>query len=255
MLILLSPAKTLNYDIQPQTETFSQPVFTGEAEILVNQLRKYSPAQLQKLMHINPDLASLNVQRYQDWRLPFSFENAKQALLVFKGEVYNGLKADTLSEDDLLFAQDHLRILSGLYGALRPLDLMQPYRLEMGTKMKVGRKKNLYDFWGDKITDHVMQCIQSSQQKILINLASNEYFKSLDVSKSDARVITPVFKDFKNGVYKFITVYGKNARGMLTRFILKNRLTDVEQIKLFDEAGYYYNDRLSQGDEWVFTRG
>ncbi len=255
MLILLSPAKTLNYDIQPQTETFSQPEYTAEAETLVNQLRKYSPAQLQKLMHINPDLASLNVQRYQDWHLPFDPDNAKQALLVFKGEVYNGLKADTLSEDDLLFAQDHLRILSGLYGALSPLDLMQPYRLEMGTKMKVGRKKDLYHFWGDKITHHVKQLLQSSQQKVLINLASNEYFKTIDTSKLDARVITPVFKDYKNGVYKFITVYGKNARGMLSRFIIKKRITDVENLKLFDEAGYYYNDRMSEGNEWVFTRG
>lgn len=255
MLILLSPAKTLNYDIQPQTETFSQPEYAKEAETLVNQLRKYSPAQLQKLMRINSDLASLNVQRYQNWHLPFDAENAKQALLVFKGEVYNGIKADTFSEDDLLFAQDRMRILSGLYGALRPLDLMQPYRLEMGTKMKVGRKKDLYHFWGDKITDHVRQLMQSMQQKVLVNLASNEYFKSIDTSKLDARVITPVFKDYKNGVYKFITVYGKNARGMLSRFIIKNRITDVENLKLFDEAGYYYNDRMSEGDQWVFTRG
>ncbi len=255
MVIIISPSKTLNFDIQPPTRIFSLPGFTKQAETLVEVLRDYSPARLQKLMNINADLAGLNVSRYADWHLPFTPDNAKQALLVFKGEVYNGLKAETLSEADLLYAQDHLRILSGLYGALRPLDLVQPYRLEVGTKLKVKSKKDLYDFWGNQITDHINQLLHATGQKYLINLASNEYFKMLDKKKIQAEIITPAFKDYKNGEYKFLTVYGKKARGMMVRFILKNRIEQAEKIKLFDDDGYYFNDRLSKGSNWVFTRG
>jgi len=255
MVIVISPAKTLNFDIQPQTEIFSQPDFTNESAGLIEVLRKYSPSRLQKLMSINSNLAQLNASRFMDWTLPFSPENAKQAILVFKGEVYNGLKADTLTESDLEYSQNHLRILSGLYGALRPLDLMQPYRLEMGTKLKVKTKKDLYQYWGLKLTEHVNALMESTNQKYLINLASNEYFKSLDPKKLKAEIITPTFKDYKNGTYKFLTVYGKKARGMMARFIIKNRIEEVEKLKLFEEDGYYYNDQLSQGNNWVFTRG
>ncbi|MFP4471928.1 MAG: YaaA family protein, partial [Bacteroidales bacterium] len=178
-----------------------------------------------------------------------------QALLVFKGEVFNGLKADSLTEDDLLYAQDHLRILSGFYGVLRPLDLMQPYRLEIGTNLKNKRGKNLYEFWGDKITKAIGEALDASGSRVLINLASNEYFKSIDTKKLDAEIITPAFKDSKDGTYKFITLYGKNARGMMTRFILKNRPEDAESLKLFDEDGYFYNEQLSKENKWVFTRG
>jgi len=255
MIVVISPAKTLNFDIHPQTEIFSQPDFTSEAAGLIEVLRKYSPPRLQKLMGINSNLAQINASRFMDWNLPFGPENAKQAILVFKGEVYNGLKAETLSESDLVYSQDHLRILSGLYGALRPLDLMQPYRLEMGTKLKVKGKEDLYQFWGSKLTGHINALIESASQKYLINLASNEYFKTLNPKTLKAEIISPTFKDYKNGTYKFITVYGKKARGMMVRFIIKNRIEEVEKLKLFDDDGYYYNHQLSEGNNWVFTRG
>jgi hypothetical protein len=255
MLIVISPAKTLNAEVNPQTTVFSQPDFMDEAADLVAVLRKYSPTKLQKLMRINPKLAEHNATRYLDWHRPFTPENATPALLTFKGEVYNGIKAETMRDEDLLFLQDRLRILSGMYGALRPLDLMQAYRLEMGTKLKVKRKKDLYHFWGSKITDHINKALANSDHKFVINLASNEYFNALDVRKIDAEIITPTFMDFSGGQYKFITVYGKKARGMMVRFIAQNRIEEVENLKLFDAEGYYYNDQLSEGNNWVFTRG
>lgn len=255
MIILLSPAKTLNFEIQPQTDNFSQPDFTSEAETIVNVLRKYSPARLQELMRINPKLAELNASRYLEWHLPFTPENAMQALLVFKGEVYNGLKAESLTEADLLFAQDHLRILSGLYGILRPLDLMQPYRLEMGANLKINRKKDLYHFWGNKLTAHLNELLEGTDQKFIINLASDEYFNAINPRKLNAKIIKPVFKDYSGGSYRFITVYGKKARGMMSRFIIQNRIVEAEKLKLFDEEGYFYNDQLTSGNTWVFTRG
>jgi uncharacterized protein len=255
MLILLSPAKTLNFNIEPQTKNYTAPLFPEKADELVKILRKYPPSQLQKMMSINPNLADLNVQRYLDWGLPFTPDNARQALLVFKGEVYNGLKAETFTSGDLAYAQEHLLILSGLYGALRPLDLMQPYRLEMGTKLKNKKGKDLYAFWGDQITELVNKQMQNNGQKYLINLASEEYFSVLNKAKLNAEIITPQFKDFSNGSYKFLTVYGKKARGMMARFIITNQLEEVEKLKLFDAEGYFYNDQLSDGATLVFTRG
>jgi cytoplasmic iron level regulating protein YaaA (DUF328/UPF0246 family) len=255
MVILLSPSKTLNVDFKPQTANFSYPEFVEEAAIIIQKLRTYSPSKLQKLMKINPQLAELNVNRYLNWQSEISPENSKPALLSFKGEVYNGLNAETLSEDDLEFAQDHLRILSGMYGVLRPLDLIQPYRLEIGTSLKINQKKDLYHYWESRPTGHIKKLLEDTNQQIIINLASDEYFKVVDTKKLNTRIIKPVFKDFKNGAYKFITVYGKKARGMITRFILKNRIENVDELKLFDEDGYFYNDQLSQGNEWVFTRG
>jgi hypothetical protein len=255
MLILISPSKTLDFDIPAKANNPSQPEFLDEAQLLVDKLKNYSPAKLQELMRINPKLADLNAKRYMDWQQPFTEVNARQALLVFKGEVFTGLKAEDLNNDDLEFSQDHLRILSGLYGVLRPLDLIQPYRLEIGTKLKTGKAKDLYQFWGNKITNSINMALKDTDQNVIINLASNEYFNSIDRKKLNAEVYTPTFKDYSNGTYKFLTVYGKRARGMMARFIIKNRITDVEKLKLFEEDGYYYNDNLSEGRNWVFTRG
>ena len=255
MIAILSPSKTLNSEISSQTEQFSLPQFSDEAALIVDKLRTFSPAQLQKLMKINPKLAELNANRFLNWKPGIDPEVSKQAILQFKGEVYNGLKAETLSAKDLAYAQDHLRILSGMYGVLRPLDMIRPYRLEIGTPLKLKRKKDLYHFWGSGPTDHIMQLMEETNQRYIINLASDEYFKALDTKKLNAEIIKPVFKDYKNGTYKFITVYGKKARGMITRFLIKNRIEKVEELKLFDEDGYFFNDQLSRGNEWVFTRG
>jgi len=255
MLILLSPAKTIDFTIEPQTSKFTLPEFTVEAQKLVQILRKYSSRQLQELMSINAALADLNAKRFFDWHLPFTPENAKQALLVFKGEVYTGLEAQNLSPADLDFAQNHLRILSGLYGVLRPLDLIQPYRLEMGTRLKTPKGADLYEFWESKITKSIRKALAQSGSNLLINLASNEYFKSLDAKKLGAEVVTPMFKDFHNGEYRFLTIYGKRARGMMTRFIIRHQISHPEDIKSFDEDGYIFNPSLSKGNERVFTRG
>ncbi len=255
MLVVISPSKTLDFDIRPQTDVFTQPQFLEQSAELISFLKEYTPSQLRKLMKINVKLADLNVQRYADWHLPFTPENAKQAALVFKGEVYNGLKADTFTKQDIEYTQDHLRILSGLYGVLRPLDLMQPYRLEMGIKLKTKKGIDLYSYWGDQITDAINASLEKSGQKFIINLASEEYFKVINKDKLQAEIITPAFKDFKNGSYKFMTVYGKKARGMMARYILQDRISDVDQIKLFEEEGYYFNQSLSEGNTWVFTRG
>jgi cytoplasmic iron level regulating protein YaaA (DUF328/UPF0246 family) len=254
MLVVLSPSKTLNFNFDSPSK-FSQPDFATQAADVVATLRKYSPADLQKLMKINPQLAQINAQRYSEWRLPFTPDNSKQALLAFKGEVYHGLGAETMTPDQLDFAQDHLRILSGLYGVLRPLDLMQPYRLEMGTNVKIKRKKNLYEFWKKNITAHIANLLKSYDTPLLINLASDEYFKTINTADLKAEIIQPQFKDMSGGKYKFITMYGKKARGMMTRFIIDNKITEADQLKLFDTDGYYYNDKLSNGSKWVFTRG
>ena len=196
-----------------------------------------------------------NYERFQEWKLPFNEQNAKQAIAVFKGDVYVGLDINQFNQDDLMFAQDHLRVLSGLHGLLRPLDLIQPYRLEMGTKLKFRRKNNLYEFWGDVITESVQATLDGQEDNILVNLASDEYFKSINKKKLKARIVTPIFKDFKNGEYKFLSFFGKKARGMMTRYILLNRINKVDDLKLFEEDGYFYNENLSTTDEFVFTRG
>ncbi len=255
MIAVISPAKTLDFSPQSVTTRTTQPTFQDEAAELAELLKGYSPARLAKLMSINPKLAQLNFERYQEWSLPFTVQNAKQALFCFKGDVFLGIDAATLSAKDADFAQDTLRILSGLYGVLRPLDLMQPYRLEMGARLKVKRRKDLYQFWGNKIAEAIIDALEQTREKVLVNLASKEYFKVLEGHIEDVRVITPVFKDFKNGEYRFIHVFGKKARGLMTRFILDRRITDPDEMKLFDYEGYFYNDRMSEGDEWVFTRG
>lgn len=254
MIIVISPAKTLDFETPPITQEHTQPGFLDESAELIDELRKLEPDQVGRLMSISPKLALLNSNRYFAWKRPFTLKNAKQAVLAFKGDVYTGLDADTMTAAELAFAQDHLRILSGLYGVLRPLDLIQPYRLEMGTQFKNLRGKNLYEFWGDKITEKLNQTLKKQNDHILINLASHEYFQSIQPNKLDARIITPIFKDEKNDVYKIISFFAKKARGMMTRYIIHNQLTDPEAIKHFDIAGYQFSAGDSSQDELIFTR-
>lgn len=254
MLMVISPAKTLDFDSPPTTVIHTRPIFLNAAETLIKQLRELSPAQVSELMGISDKLGHLNFGRYADWSRPFTPKNAKQAVLAFKGDVYTGLDAENLTEKQLQWAQDHLRILSGLYGLLRPLDLMQAYRLEMGTRFANADGKNLYDFWGDKITDALNTELGKDKNPVLVNLASNEYFKSVQAKNLNAEIITPVFKDWKGGKYKIISFYAKKARGLMSAYIIKNRIKNVEKIKQFDVAGYQYNEAMSSAGEWVFTR-
>ena len=212
------------------------------------------PAEVSSLMKISDKLGTLNYLRFNEWKPPFNLNNAKQALLAFKGDVYTGIEAETFSNQDLKFAQKHLRILSGLYGVLKPLDLMQAYRLEMGTQFENKQGKDLYEFWGGKLTDQVNKDLKAAKSKVLINLASNEYFKSLQAEDIDAEIIVPVFKDFKNGKYKIISFYAKKARGLMSAYIIKNRLKKPEDIKAFDVDGYKYSKSESSGNNWVFLR-
>lgn len=254
MIIVISPAKTL-YDRSPvQYKPFSQADFLPEAEKIVSLLKKKKPLQLAKLMDISPKLAELNYQRFQSWALPFSPENSWQAVLMFNGDVYQGLQAETFSDSEFAMAQQHLRILSGVYGLLKPLDLIQPYRLEMGTNLPVARKKNLCEFWKTKITTQLNRELEATGQDVLINLASNEYFSAIDTKKLKARIITPAFKEHKNGQYQMVSFYAKKARGLMSRFAIQNGITDAEELKAFDLEGYYFNNQLSQENNWVFTR-
>ncbi|RLA22568.1 MAG: peroxide stress protein YaaA [Gammaproteobacteria bacterium] len=254
MLLVISPAKSLDFETPAKTEKFDQPLFLDESEELVEQLKALEPSALSSLMSISEKLAVLNSNRFLAWQRPFTPENSKQALLAFNGDVYEGLAAESLSESDLDWANEHLRILSGLYGLLKPLDLIQPYRLEMGARFKNQRGKNLYEFWGDKITDRLNQEIAGHKSPVLVNLASNEYFKSVKPRLLKGEVITPVFKDWKNDKYKIISFYAKKARGMMAAYIIKNRLEAPEQLKEFDTAGYVYSAEESTKNEWVFLR-
>ncbi len=255
MLIILAPTKTLQMAGNSPVEKYTFPENLSKSEQLVNILKNKSVDELTKLMQISPKLAQLNFERFQQWHLPFSRDNAKQAIYSFKGEVFNGLNAETLQRSDIEFAQNHLIVLSGLYGTLHPLDLIQPYRLEMGTKSAFGDNRNLYEFWRPTITLNLQKALDSQGDQYLINLASNEYFKSIDLKQLKAHIITPQFKDFKNGTYKVITIYAKKARGLMTRFIIQNRLTNPEELKLFDSDGYFYNEQLTTDqDSPVFTR-
>ena len=254
MLVVISPAKTLDYESPLATKQFTQPEFTADAQGLIDQLREFAPQDIADLMHLSDKLSALNVARYQSWSQAHDVDNARQAVLAFKGDVYTGLNAEEFEEADFEFAQNHLRILSGLYALLKPLDLMQPYRLEMGTKLKNAKGANLYHYWGSTITERLNSELQSDETPVLINLASNEYFKSVQPKNLNARVINPEFKDLKNGHYKIISFYAKKARGLMTRYIIKNLINNPEQLKDFDYEGYAYNESLSSGDNWVFTR-
>ena len=254
MLLVVSPAKTLDYDTAPVTKTFTQPDFLDQAQTLIEQLRELSPSDIGSLMSISDKLSQLNAARYEAWEQPFTPDNAKQAVLAFKGDVYTGLDAETLSEKQFKFAQQHLRILSGLYGLLRPLDLMQAYRLEMGTKFANTAGKNLYAFWGELITEKLNEEIANQKDDVLVNLASNEYFKSVKPSKLNGRIITPVFKDWKGDKYKIISFYAKKARGLMCRYAIDQQVKEVEELKNFDYEGYAYNESMSSESEWVFVR-
>lgn len=254
MLMVISPAKTLDYDTPPTTKHFTLPEHLDHAEQLIDQLRELSPQQVSELMHLSDKLAALNVARYGSWTPDFTQENAKQALLAFKGDVYTGLSADDFSEQDFKFAQRHLRMLSGLYGVLRPLDLMQPYRLEMGTKLANPRGKDLYAFWGERISDWLNQALADQGDDVLLNLASNEYFGAVKRKALNARVIEVDFKDLKNGQYKIISFYAKKARGLMSRYVIKERIEQPEQLKAFTYDGYRYSADHSSEDHLVFLR-
>ena len=254
MLTVLSPAKTLDYETAPITQSATLPRFMDQSALLVEDARGLNPDDIRALMGVSEQIAHLNHERFMNWQSESTSDNAKQAVLAFKGDVYTGLQAETLSEDDLDFAQTRLRILSGLYGLLRPLDLMQPYRLEMGLKFTNQRGKNLYEFWGEQLTDTLNADLVSAKTGVLINLASNEYFKAVRPKLLNADIITPQFKDLKNGQYKMISFFAKKARGLMARYIIDNRITEPEALKSFSEAGYYYSDEQSQGDQWVFLR-
>lgn len=254
MLIVISPAKTLDYQSAPVTSKHSAPDFVEQSAALVERLRELTPPDIEKLMGISQKLADLNFGRYVSWSKEASTENAKQAVLAFKGDVYTGLEAETFSEKDFDFAQDHLRILSGLYGVLKPLDLMQPYRLEMGTRLSNSSGKDLYDFWGNQIVEAINLQLASLGTKTLVNLASNEYFKSVNTAELDGEIITPVFKDMKNGKYKIISFYAKKARGLMSAWIIKNRVRDPKKLQGFNSAGYYFSDKGSSESEFLFLR-
>ena len=254
MLIVISPAKTLDFETAPITKDYSQPGFLKESRQLVSQLKKLTPAEVSSLMKVSDKLGVLNFFRFNEWKTPFTLDNSKQALLAFKGDVYTGIDAGTFSNQNLKFAQKHLRILSGLYGVLKPLDLIQAYRLEMGVKFENRKGKDLYEFWAPKLTDQINQDIKDSRSKHLINLASNEYFKSLHADQINANIIVPVFKDYKDGKYKIISFFAKKARGQMSAYIIKNSLKDPEHIKDFNVDGYKFNKSESSESNWVFQR-
>ena len=253
MLMVISPAKTLDYESPLATDKVSQPDFLDHACELVDQLKELEPHQIRNLMNISDKLGQLNAGRYRNWHTPFTPENARQALLAFKGDVYTGLNAESFSEQDFEFAQQHLRILSGLYGVLKPLDLMQPYRLEMGTRFENSRGKDLYTFWGSRITDELNRLL-ADDDSVLVNLASNEYFKSIRKKDLEGRLITPQFKDWKNGQYKMISFYAKKARGQMCRFAIQNRITHADDLKGFNLEGYLFSEDQSDKNNWVFLR-
>ncbi len=253
MLIVLSPAKTLDLTSPlPRIKT-SEPRFLRRSAQAVRELRRLSPDELAATLRISSKLALLNMQRYQEWKTPFTPENARPAVLTFKGDVYQGLRAEEWKADDLHYAQKHLRILSGLYGVLRPLDLMQPYRLEMGAAFGPGRHDNLYDWWGRRITDALNDDLPR-RKPVLLNLASNEYFKAVQTDRLKARVITPVFKDFSNGQFKVLSMFAKQSRGRMASWIIRNRISDPAELLSFGVAGYRYNAAESSEDRPVFCR-
>lgn len=252
MKIVVSPAKSLDFESEIPTTIHTEGVFLKEAEKLSAVLKKKKPKDLGVLMKISDKLSDLNWQRNQDWALPFTPENARQAVFAFNGDVYAGLDAYTLNEEQIAVLQDKLRILSGQYGILKPLDLMQPYRLEMGTKLKVGRKNNLYEFWGDTVTEKLNE--ELSEDDVFINLASNEYFKVVKPKLLKVPVVTPDFKDYKNGKLKIISFFAKKARGLMVRYIIDNNIDSIEGLKGFDYEGYAFDANLSTDTNLVFTR-
>lgn len=250
MLILISPAKTLDYST-PNFKEFTQPDFVTDVKSLVTVMKKKSAEEIASLMHISENLAQLNEERYKTFQKEFNPENSKQALLAFKGDVYTKIDVDTYTEEDFDFAQQHLRILSGLYGLLKPLDLIQPYRLEMGTRLETKKGKNLYEYWDKKIAKAINEAAHGQP---IVNLASQEYFKAVDLKTLKTPVINIHFKEFKNGSYQVIGLFAKQARGMMTNFAIKQKLTDPQQLKTFQQEGYEFSEPLSSDQDWVFVR-
>lgn len=254
MLALISPAKTLDYESQLPLDTHTIPRLLDHSQQLIDVAKKLSASEIAQLMTVSEKIAKLNVDRFNDWQADFSLANARQAIFAFKGDVYTGLDAYHLQADDLNFAQNHLRMLSGLYGLLRPLDLMMPYRLEMGTKLQNPKGHNLYEFWGETITNLINSDLAETQSEILVNIASDEYYKSVKESKIKAEIIKPVFLDQKNGKYKVISFYAKKARGLMARYIIENKLEKAEDLKAFNSEGYYFDAESSLKGELVFKR-
>lgn len=254
MLALLSPAKTLDYSSALPTDVFTQPRLLEQSQKLIDKAQLLSASEIMSLMTVSEKIAQLNVERFRDWQADFDFSNARQAIFAFKGDVYSGLDAYHLSDTAIEFSQQHLRMLSGLYGVLRPLDLMMPYRLEMGIRLKNERGTNLYQFWGDRITEVINQDLKQAQSTQLINLASDEYYKAVNEAKIQAEIIKPVFLDQKNGKYKIISFYAKKARGLMARYIVENQLQHAEQLKDFNLEGYYYDAAQSTVQNMVFLR-
>ncbi|MDX3908112.1 MAG: peroxide stress protein YaaA [Pigmentiphaga sp.] len=254
MLFLLSPAKKLDYDTPAHVDTATQPLFVDRAKKLISVLKTKSAGDIAGLMNLSPALAELNVARYAKWTPKFTAENAKQAVLAFNGDVYEGLNAGSLTAKQLDWAQEHVVILSGLYGALRPLDLMQPYRLEMGTRLATAKGKNLYEYWGSEISDYLNQRQEADKHPVVVNLASEEYFKAVDRKALKARVIQCVFEDWKGGAYKVISFHAKRARGLMVRYAIEKRIAKPEALQGFDLEGYAYDGSVSSADKLVFRR-
>lgn len=254
MLILVSPAKTLDYETPAKTSEFTLPDLLKHSEALIEVCRELTPADIASLMKVSDKIAGLNAARFASWTPDFTPDNAKQAVFAFRGDVYTGLDADSLSDAALSRAQKQLRILSGLYGLLRPLDLMQPYRLEMGTRLANSRGDNLYQFWGDIVTEQINKALAEQGDELIVNLASNEYFKSVKPKQLIGQLITPTFKDKKNGQYKVISFFAKKARGMMARYLIDSEVNSYDDLIKFDAAGYYYSEAESSVNEPVFLR-
>ena len=254
MISIISPAKTLDFDSSIPVNQSSQPDFIQESEKIITKLKKTSRKKISNLMDLSKQLTELNYERYHNWEPEFNSNNSRQAIYAFKGDVYLGLEAYTLDQNEVGFAQEHLRILSGLHGILRPLDLIQPYRLEMGTDLKIGRRNNLYKFWIDKIYKKLNEAIENSGSKILLNLASDEYFKAVDTKKIKADIAKCVFKDYKNGQYKVLSFFAKKARGQMARYIIQNQINNLEALKSFQTDGYLFSDDESDNNTLVFLR-
>jgi cytoplasmic iron level regulating protein YaaA (DUF328/UPF0246 family) len=253
MIFLISPAKTLDFESASLSDDFAQPHFLSEAAELNVVMRDFDWQAIGSLMKVSENIARLNVKRFLEWRRPFTPLNAKQAVYAFKGDVYTGLSVESMSAEELAYLQSHLRILSGLYGLLKPMDLMQAYRLEMGTKLNNPKGKDLYAFWGDKITELLNQQL-GEDDSVLVNLASNEYYKSVHAKQINGKIITPIFKDKKNDKYKIISFYAKKARGLMVRYAADHHVKDVQALKRFDYQGYYYSEEQSTDNSWVFLR-
>ena len=255
MIIILSPAKTLDYESSIRDESHTIPIFLSKSKNLVNNLKNKKAKDISNLMNISDKLASLNTERYKSWKgLKKQSKSSKQAIFVFKGDVYQGLKIEEFSKKDLAYSQKHLRLLSGLYGVLKPLDLIEPYRLEMGTKLVTDKGKNLYEFWSDDIANQIITDLKLIKSETILNLASNEYFNAVKSLERNTDVISPVFKDFSKGKYKIISFYAKKARGLMTSWILKNKIKKEDDLAKFNSDGYYFSKKDSLKNSPVFLR-